>query len=121
MSLLPFDYEADVLTIWLKAGAANQVASSLPILTGILHLNFGMYSQRVDIFVGGWEGVTKVVSTPPDGIQHKRRQGHLYYLKERGGFCHCQIDWIMPHLILTGIPVSYVYSLGKHIIFFTWM
>ncbi len=35
-NLLPSDYEADVLNIWLKAWIPSQVASSLPILIGIL-------------------------------------------------------------------------------------
>ncbi len=39
MNLLLSDYEADVLTIWLKARTASRVASSLPILLGILHYN----------------------------------------------------------------------------------
>ncbi len=33
---LPSDYEADMLTIWLKARAVSQAASSLSILIGIL-------------------------------------------------------------------------------------
>ncbi len=40
---LPSDYEADGLTIWLKAWAASQVASSLPILIGILHSSLSIW------------------------------------------------------------------------------
>ncbi len=32
-AIWPSDYEADVLTIWLKVRTASQVARSLPILT----------------------------------------------------------------------------------------
>ncbi len=43
VNLLLSDYEADMLTIWLKAQTASQVASSLPILTGILHFSLRIW------------------------------------------------------------------------------
>ncbi len=43
----PSDYETDVLTIWLKAPSASQVASSLPILIGIFHQSLSNWKTVV--------------------------------------------------------------------------
>ncbi len=44
---LPYGYEVDMLTIWLKAWTASQVASSLPILIEILHSSLYVWKTCV--------------------------------------------------------------------------
>ncbi len=51
---LPSDYEAVVLTIWLKAWTAGQVDTNLSILIGILHCHNGPYCDVISHYDVTW-------------------------------------------------------------------
>ncbi len=58
------DYEADMLTIWLKAQAASQAASSLPILIGILHITMVCFYMIYRYAFSEWRSTSMTSQWP---------------------------------------------------------
>ncbi len=82
-----------------------QIGSSMTcyVVNTIIYLS--IYSQTISAPSPSTVNVNKSLehpawgnSPPPSLSMFYPKRIVFYYLKERGGFCHCQLDWIMPPL-----------------------